>query len=301
MISNYEKQYMEIVKDIIENGYYSNNRTGIPTYKLPHKIIQVDLSKEFPILQSKFVAFKTCVKEMLWIYQKQSNVVQDLRDVGVKVWNEWEREDGTIGKAYGYQIKQYHQIDKLIEALKNNPQDRRMMLNLWNVADLDDMALQPCCFCSMFDVTDGKLNCMLIQRSADMMLGNPFNTTQFAVLTSMLAQISGLKLGTLTHVINNAHIYENHIGGYKKQIENYEAMRDLEQKMYYIENDIGLWCNNKMKPKYNEKELAIIPVLKTKPVLKLNKDIKDFYDFTIDDIVLENYNHMNKINMEVAI
>ena len=120
MISNYEKQYIGIVKDIIENGYYSNNRTGIPTYKLPHKIIQVDLSKEFPILQSKFVAFKTCVKEMLWIYQKQSNVVQDLRDVGVKVWNEWEIEDGTIGKAYGYQIKQYHQIDKLIDLCKNN-------------------------------------------------------------------------------------------------------------------------------------------------------------------------------------
>ena len=116
-MSLYDEKYLSIVKDILDNGYYDNNRTGMPTYKLPHQIMQFNLQKEFPILTTKFVAFKTAVKEMLWIYQKQSNVVEDLRQMNVKIWNEWEGEDGTIGKAYGYQVKKFHQIDNLIEAL----------------------------------------------------------------------------------------------------------------------------------------------------------------------------------------
>ena len=155
-MSLYDEKYLSIVKDILDNGYYDNNRTGMPTYKLPHQIMQFNLQKEFPILTTKFVAFKTAVKEMLWIYQKQSNVVEDLRQMNVKIWNEWEGEDGTIGKAYGYQVKKFHQIDNLIEALKNNPQDRRMMLNLWNWEDLPEMSLAPCCFLTMWDVTDGQ-------------------------------------------------------------------------------------------------------------------------------------------------
>ena len=164
MYKNYEQQYLEICKNILENGYYDSNRTGVSTYKLPHQIMTIDLQKEFPILKTKFVAFKTAVKELLWIYQKQSNVVQDLRDVNVNIWNEWEQEDGTIGHAYGYIVNKYNQIDKLIEQLKNNNQDRRMMINLWDISELDKMALQPCCFLTMWDVTDGELNCSLIQR-----------------------------------------------------------------------------------------------------------------------------------------
>ena len=263
-MSLYDEKYLSIVKDILDNGYYDNNRTGMPTDKLPHQIMQFNLQKEFPILTTKFVAFKTAVKEMLWIYQKQSNVVEDLRQMNVKIWNEWEGEDGTIGKAYGYQVKKFHQIDNLIEALKNNPQDRRMMLNLWNWEDLPEMSLAPCCFLTMWDVTDGHLNCMLIQRSGDMPLGVPFNSAQFSVLTHMLAQVTGLKPGLFTHVINNAHIYENQIEGMKVQLT-----------------------------RANDAYSA--------PKLWLNPEIKDFYDFTIDDIKLIDYEYHPAIKMEVSV
>lgn len=259
-----DKKYLAIAEDILENGYFDDNRTGAKTYKLPHQIMQFNLEKEFPILTTKFVAFKTAVKELLWIFKDQSNIVQDLRDQNVKIWNEWEKEDGTIGTAYGWVVKKYDQVNKLIDALKNNPQDRRMMINLWQIEHLDGGSLQPCCFCTMWDVTDGKLNCMLIQRSGDLPLGVPFNTTQYAVLVHLLAQVTGLKPGLFTHVINNAHIYENQIEGIKLQLtrkdEAYEA-----------------------------------------PKLWINPEVKDFYDFTLDDIKLVDYKHHDVIKMEVSV
>ena len=130
-MSTYDDKYLSIAKDILENGYYDNNRTGMPTYKLPHQIMQFNLEKEFPILTTKFVAFKTAVKELLWIFKDQSNNVKDLQAQNVRIWDEWEMEDGTIGTSYGWVVKKFNQIDKLINALKNNPEDRRMMLNLW--------------------------------------------------------------------------------------------------------------------------------------------------------------------------
>ena len=269
MYKNYEQQYLEICKNILENGYYDTNRTGVSTYKLPHQIMTIDLQKEFPILKTKFVAFKTAVKEMLWIYQKQSNVVQDLRDVNVNVWNEWEQEDGTIGHAYGYIVKKYNQIDKLIEQLKNNNQGRRMMINLWEIPHLDKGALYPCVFNSIWDVTDGRLNCMLTVRSNDLPLGNPFNVTQYAVLVHILAQVTNLEVGLLTVCINNAHIYENQVDGIKEQLSR--------------SNNIP------------------VNVLESKPVLKLNPNITNFYDFTIDDIVLGGYEHMGKIVIPVSV
>ena len=262
-MSNYDDQYLSLIDDLLNNGYYDSNRTGIATYKLPHKIMQFNLQKEFPILTTKFVAFKTATKEMLWIYQKQSNIVEDLRKENVKVWNEWEGEDGTIGKAYGYQVKKFHQMDELIKALKNNPQDRRMMINLWNWSDLPEMNLAPCCFLTMWDVSLGHLNCMLIQRSGDMGLGVPFNTCQFAVLTHMLAQVTGHKPGLLTHVINNAHVYENQVEGLKLQLTRKAEAYDA-------------------------------------PKFWINTDITDFYNFTADDVKLIDYNYHPAIKMEVA-
>lgn len=264
MFKNYEEQYLEMVKDILENGYYDTNRTGVSTYKLPHQIMQIDLEKEFPILTTKFVAFKTAVKELLWIFKEQSNSVKDLQEQNVHIWDEWEMEDGTIGESYGWVVKKYNQIDKLIDSLKNNPQDRRMMINLWQIPHLDKGALYPCVFNTMWDVTDGKLNCMIVQRSADMPLGAPFNTTQYAVLVHMIAQATGLKVGILTHVINNAHIYENQVDGMKTQL-------------------------SREKDKYMA------------PTLWLNPEIKDFYDFTIDDIKLIDYEHCGKIEMPVSV
>ena len=262
---NADKQYLGIVKNILENGSLGNNRTGMPAYKLPHQIMQFDLEKEFPILTTKFVAFKTSIKEILWIWQKQSNDVRELQKWNCYIWDEWMLNDSTIGKAYGYQLKEYKQVDTLLDLLKNNPESRRMVVDLWNVKDLPEMALYPCAFLTMWDVTsDGRLNCMLVQRSGDMGLGVPFNMAQYAALTHMIAQVSGLKAGLFTHVINNAHIYQNHVEALKVQLarldEAYEA-----------------------------------------PKIVLNKDVKNFYDFKPEDIVLENYKHHGKLPMAVSV
>lgn len=263
-MSSYDDKYLSIANDILENGYYDNNRTGISTYKLPHQIMQFNLEKEFPILTTKFVAFKTAVKELLWIFKDQSNDVKLLQSQNVKIWNEWMMDDGTIGTSYGWVVKEFNQIDKLIDALKNNPQDRRMMLNLWQIPYLDTGALYPCCWCTMWDVTDGKLNCMLVQRSGDLPLGVPFNTSQYAVLVHLLAQVTGLKPGLFTHVINNAHIYENQVEGMKLQLTRKDEAFDA-------------------------------------PKLWINPDIKNFYDFTPDDIKLEGYKYHEAIKMPVSV
>lgn len=263
-MSLYDEQYLNMAKNILRNGYFDNNRTGVPTYKLPHQIMQFNLSQEFPILTTKFVAFKTAVKEMLWIFKEQSNDVLELRKQNVTIWDEWIMADGTIGTSYGYIVKKYEQTDKLIKALKENPQDRRMMINLWQIPYLDTGALYPCCFLTMWDVTDGRLNCMLVQRSGDVPLGVPFNTTQYAVLTHLLAQVTGLKAGLLTHVINNAHIYENQVEGIELQLT---------------------------------RQSDALPA----PKLWINPDITDFYDFTPKDIKLIDYNHLGKIEMEVSV
>lgn len=263
-MSSADTQYLDMVERILKQGYYSNNRTGIPTYKLPHQIFQFDLEKEFPILTTKFVAFKTAVKEILWIWQLQSNDVRELQKMNCHVWDEWMRPDGTIGKAYGYQIRKYKQVDHLLDMLRHDPQNRRMIVTLWNIEDLPDMALQPCAFQTLWDVSDGRLNCMLVQRSGDMGLGVPFNMMQYAVLIHLIAQTVGLKPGLFTHVINNAHIYENHVEAMKTQL----ARRG-----------------------------QAFPA----PRLCINPDIHDFYQFTIDDIALDGYQHLGKLPMEVAV
>ena len=260
-----DTKYLDIVQNILDNGALGQNRTGMLAYKLPHQIMQFDLEKEFPILTTKFVAFKTSVKEILWIWQKQSNDVRVLQQWNCHVWDEWMQEDGTIGKAYGYQLAKYHQVDTLLKTLKENPQSRRMVVSMWNVEDLPEMALQPCAFLTMWDVSaDNRLNCMLVQRSGDMGLGIPFNMAQYAALVCMIAQVSGLRPGLFTHVINNAHIYENHVEALKTQL----ARR-------------------------NEAYPA--------PRLRLNPEIKDFYDFKLEDIVLENYQHLGKLPMKVSV
>ncbi len=263
-MSIYDEKYLALVEEIINDGYYDVNRTGMNTYKLPHKIMQFNLEKEFPILTTKRVGFKTAIKELLWIFKDQSNDVTLLQEQNCHIWDEWADENNTIGTSYGYIVEKYKQIDNLIEALKNNPQDRRMMINLWQIPYLDTGSLHPCCFLTMWDVTDGRLNCMLIQRSGDMGLGVPFNTTQYAVLVHLLAQVTNLRVGTFTHVINNAHIYENHIEGLKEQLSRKNEAYDA-------------------------------------PKLVINKEIKDFYDFKVCDINLVDYKYHDKISMEVSV
>lgn len=297
-MNSYNEQYYKIAKNILENGYYDNNRTGIPTYKLPHQIMQFNLEKEFPILEYKKVAFKTSVKELLWIYQKQSNDVTELQKENVQIWNEWVDENNTIGRGYGYQIAKFKQIDKLIETLKTNPQDRRMILSMWNIEDLPYMTLQPCCFMTLWDVTDGRLNCMLIQRSADLCLGVPFNTTQYAVLVHLIAQATNLKPGLFTHVMNNCHIYENQIDGIKEQLRRFELSKIVES--HIKSNTLDYYKKQCSKDELKEIDL-IMNINKSTPVLSLNKAISNFYDFNINDINIENYHPMPTVKMPVAV
>lgn len=263
-MSKFDEVYLDLCEKILKEGYYDNNRTGVATYKLPHQIMQFDLGEEFPILTTKFVAFKTAVKELLWIFQKQSNSVKELQRENVHIWDEWEMEDGTIGTSYGWIVKKFNQIDNLINKLKTNPQDRRMLINLWQIPYLDTGALYPCVYNSCWDVTDGKLNCMLTIRSNDLPLGNPFNVSQYAVLVHLLAQVTNFKPGLLTVCINNAHIYENQVDGIKEQLK---------------------------------RRKDALPA----PKLWINPEIKNFYDFTIDDIKLIDYKHLGKIEMPVAV
>jgi thymidylate synthase len=263
-MSNYDKQYLTIAENILRYGYYDQNRTGIATYKLPHQIMRFDLRDEFPIITTKKLAFKTSIKELLWIFKDQSNDVADLHKENVHIWDEWMMQDGTIGTAYGWVVNKYNQIDNLLETLVKRPQDRRMMINLWQIPYLETGALHPCCFLTMWDVTDNLLNCMLIQRSGDWGLGIPFNTTQYAVLVHMIARVTGLKPGLLTHVINNAHIYENQV----------EAMRILISR-----------------------KDADFPA----PTLQLNNSILNFYDFTVNDVELFGYKSHAPIKIDVAV
>lgn len=282
VMSKFDKMYLDLCNKILTEGTYVQNRTGIATYKLPHQILQFDLSEEFPILTTKQVAFKHAVLEMLWIYQVQSNDVSWLKDRGIKIWNEWEiGEDGiymgknfgkewagTIGTAYGWIVNKYKLTQNLINTLKNNPTDRRMIMSLWQNEFLPTAALPSCVWNTQWDVTDGKLNCLLNVRSNDVPLGMPFNVTQYAVLIHLLAHVTGLKPGIFTYVINNAHIYENQIEGIKEQMKR-------------LDNALPA------------------------PKLWINEEIDDFFKFDnskeLKDIKLMNYEHLGKISMPVAV
>lgn len=274
-LTKYDYYYLSIANKILSEGEMRDNRTGIKAISLPHVCITIDLEEDgFPILASKFVGFKTAIKELLWIWQMQSNDVRKLQDMNVHIWDEWMQEDGTIGKAYGYQLAKYKQVDNLIKTIKEDPTSRRMITTLWNIEDLPEMALQPCAFQTLWNINKDKLNCMLTIRSNDWFLGNPFNVAQYAALVHMIAQVTNYKPGRLTVCINDAHIYENHIP--------------------QIQEQLGLVDMNEMFD-------AFITDRFCKPKLVLNEDIKDFYDFTIDDIKLEGYIPGPKIKAEVAV
>jgi thymidylate synthase len=261
----FDQQYRDIVFRVITDGVTTTDRTGIGVRKLFGQEMRFDLQKEFPAPTLKKLFFETAKKEMFWIYQDQSNDVKLLREkYGVNVWNEWELPNGTIGHAYGYIVRKHAQIDKLIHGLKNNPYSRRHVISLWDIEELPNMSLQPCAFQTIWTVTDGKLNCQLIQRSGDLGLGVPFNTAQYAVLVHMVAYCVGLEAGELWHTITDAHVYENHV----------EPL----------------------------KEMLFRPILKdVSPQILINPAVKDFYDFTPEDIVLCDYKSHPHIKLDVAI
>lgn len=290
--------YNNVIENILANGIWDKDQSvrtvwadGSPAYT--KSIISQQMTfdgTEVPILTSKRVAWKTAIKELLWIWQKKSNNVQELRDMGVKIWDEWEIQSqsddnenqwvGTIGPAYGYQMGKkvrynygtmaddinepmfLDQVDNLIKELKKNPASRRHITSLWNIDDLDEMALNPCVWHTQWLVKEGKLHLIVGIRSNDMMLGNPFNVFQYYVLQRMIAQVTGYEMGTLTFNINDAHIYERHMNG---------AAELIKRTTFAA------------------------------PTLDINPDIKNFYDFTIDDFNLIGYDHGEKLEFEIAI
>ena len=262
--------FIENCRDILENGFSTENEKvrpvwedGTPAYTIKKfgVINRYDLSKEFPILTLRYTTWKAAIDEMLWIWQKKSNRIEDLNS---HIWDSWMGEDGTIGKAYGYQLGIKHeykegmfdQVDRVIYDLKNNPGSRRIMTNIYNFEDLHEMNLYPCAYSMTFNVVDGKLNAILNQRSQDTLAANNWNVVQYSVLMHMLAQVSGLKVGELVHVISDMHIYDRHIPLIKELIarEPYAA-----------------------------------------PKFEINPDIKDFYEFTVDDFNIVDYKHGKSI------
>lgn len=299
-MSQWDKDYLALCKRIINEGTEVENRTGINTIKVPSHHFHFDLSKEYPILTTKQLFIRQAVLEMLWIYQAQSNDVRWLQERNVHIWDEWEiDEDGiwtatqmlpdengvlkkqvihkqfpkefahTIGTAYGYIVNKFSMTQELIDKIKNHPEDRRMVMTLWQNDYLATAVLPSCVWSSEWDVTDGKLNCWVHQRSCDVPLGLPFNVTQYATLLCILAKVCGLQPGTMDWSIKDAHIYVNQIDGIKEQIRRFDEQGDLPA-----------------------------------PELWLNPEVKDFFDFDnskdCKDVKLIGYEHMGKISFPIA-
>ena len=272
-----DKVFKENMKDILENGVWDTDREvrprwldGTPAHTVKKFCIvnRYDLQKEFPIMTIRKQYLKSAIDEILWIWQKKSNKISDLNS---HVWDSWAGEDGTIGKAYGYQLGVKHkykegefdQVDRVLYDLKHNPTSRRIMTNIYTFADLNEMNLYPCAYSMTFNVSGDKLNGILNQRSNDMAVANNWNVMQYAALLMMIAQVSGLKAGELVHVIADAHIYDRHIPAVKQMLEN---------------------------PEYPA------------PKLWINPEITNFYDFTVDDFKLEGYEATPlKEKLEVAV
>lgn len=272
-----DKIFIQNCNDILKNGFWDREFDVRPkwadgqaahTIKLFGLVNRYDLSEEFPILTLRKTNFAAAVDEILWIWQKKSNNVNDLNS---KIWDAWADETGSIGKAYGYQLGIKHQykegmfdqVDRLLFDLKNTPLSRRMITNIYNHSDLNEMNLYPCAYSVTFNVTGNKLNAILNQRSQDMLVANNWNVCQYAVLIHMFARISGLEAGELVHVIADAHIYDRHI----------PILEDV------LKNDILV-----------------------APTFSIDESIDNFYNFKVDSVSLADYNyHPLKQKIPVAV
>ena len=276
-MSKADDLFIAMCKDIIENGYDTKGEkvrpkwedgTSAYTIKRFGVVNRYNLAEEFPAITLRKTYVKSAIDELLWIWQKKSNNVHDLHS---HIWDAWADEDGSIGKAYGYQLGVKHkykegmmdQVDRVIYDLKNNPYSRRIMTNIYVHQDLSEMNLYPCAYSVTFNVTGNKLNAILNQRSQDVLAANNWNVVQYAVLVYMLAQVTGFEPGELVHVIADAHIYDRHVPIVQELIS---------------------------RPTYPA------------PKFKINPDIKDFYDFTVDDFTIEDYQTGPQIkNIPIAV
>lgn len=308
----YEAQYINIAQKIMEEGFLQlNKRTGVATKRIPHAIIQVDLQKEpVPILKCKNVFWKTSLKEILWIMQEQSNNIHDL---DAHIWDEWADADGSIGKSYGYQVgkmvstrdnKNYtDQVHYVLSRLKEDPSDLRCVIDLWNVDDLKDMNLCPCCYSSIWDIVDGKLNCMLVQRSSDYLVGVPFNTTQYALLTHLFARHLGVEAGTLTHCMADAHIYQydSHVNNFADMHYNWKLLSLIHEMDAEVYRDIIEIYDGLEADANCVKFARALKIADEVPKLTFNTDETDFFKINVDDIQITNYSYMQKMKFDVAV
>jgi len=272
-----DKYFVKNCKEILKNGFSDDHldvrpkwHDGTPAHTVKKFCVvnRYDLSKEFPIITVRKTAFKSCIDELLWIWQKKSNNIKDLNS---HVWDSWADETGSIGKAYGYQLSVKHkykegefdQVDRVLYDLTHNPASRRIMTNLYNHHDLSEMGLYPCAYSVTFNVTGNKLNAVLNQRSQDMLTANNWNVCQYAILVHMMARHAGLEVGELVHVIADCHIYDRHVPLVK------EIMKHKQYKA---------------------------------PKLWIDPSVKNFYDFTVDSFKLIDYKcNDKKYKIEVAV
>src|SRR5215467_11407173 len=219
------KQYLDLVQHILDSGVQKADRTGTGTLSTFGYQMRFDLSQGFPLLTTKKLHLKSIIYELLWFLRGETNV-EYLNDHGVSIWNEWADEGGELGPVYGAQWRSWRgadgrsidQINQVIDGIKTNPDSRRLIVSAWNVADIDRMALPPCHALFQFYVADGKLSCQLYQRSADLFLGVPFNIASYALLTLMVAQVTGLRPGDFVHTLGDAHLYLNHFEQAREQL-----------------------------------------------------------------------------------
>ncbi len=253
----------------MENGAQKGDRTGTGTLSVFGYQNRYDLSEGFPCMTTKKLHLRSIIIELLWFLQGDTNI-KFLKDNGVKIWDEWADENGDLGPVYGYQWRCWpardggtiDQITNIVNQIKSNPNSRRLMVSAWNVADVDHMALPPCHSLFQFYVADGKLSCQLYQRSADTFLGVPFNIASYALLTMMIAQVCDLQVGDFIHTMGDAHLYNNHI---------------------------------------EQTNLLLTRELRPLPTMKINPDVKDIFQFTIDDFELINYDPHPHIKAAVAV
>lgn len=260
------KQYLDLLQDILDNGVDKMDRTGVGTRSVFGRQMRFDLSKGFPLVTTKKLHLKSIIHELLWFIKGDTNI-KYLQDNGVRIWNEWADENGDLGPVYGSQWRNWNgdgvdQLADVIERLKTNPNDRRMIVSAWNVSKISQMKLPPCHMMFQFYVANGKLSCMLYQRSCDMFLGVPFNIASYALLTMMIAQVCGLEVGEFVHTLGDTHIYHNHFEQVKEQLSH--------------------------------------TPLKL-PTMKINPNVKDINDFKYEDFELVGYESYGVIKGKVAV
>ena len=263
------KQYLDLLRHVMETGADRGDRTGTGTRSVFGYQMRFDLNEGFPVLTTKKLHLRSIIHELLWFLKGDTNIAY-LKENGVSIWDEWADEKGDLGPVYGYQWRSWptpdgghvDQIANLIENLKVNPNSRRHIVTAWNPAQVDDMALPPCHCLFQFYVSEGRLSCQLYQRSADIFLGVPFNIASYALLTIMVAQVTGLKLGDFVHTLGDAHIYSDH---------------------------------------FEQAQLQMTREPKPLPTLRINPDVKDIFSFRFEDFALENYVADPSIKAPIAV